>query len=55
MDPLPLNVAKNQLTGFLTGLRRKLTNIKAICAGPGDLGLDKLSTASDRLEEVWRK
>ena len=55
MAPLPLNVAKNKQTGFLTGLRRKLANVKAICNGPEDLELDKLSTASDRLEEAWRK
>ena len=55
MAPLPLNTANKQRTGFLTGLRRKLASVKAICDGPEDLELDKLSTASDRLEEVWRK
>ena len=54
MDPLPLNVAKNRQTGFLTRLRRKITNVKAVSAGPGDLELDKLSTAWDILEEALR-
>ena len=55
MDPLLLNAAKNRRTGFLTGLRRRVVNVKTICNNPEALELDKLSTASDRLEEAWRK
>ena len=55
MDPLPLNVAKNKRTGFLTGVRRKIANLRAICDNPEVLELDKLSTASERLAEAWQK
>ena len=55
MEPLSLNAAKNRRTGFLTGLRKRLANIKVIFDDPESLELDKLSTASDRLEEAWMK
>ena len=55
MKPLLLNDAKNRGTGFLTGLRKRLTNIKDIFDDPENLELDKLATASDRLEEAWMK
>ena len=55
MAPLPLNVAKNKRTGFLKGVRRKIANLKAICDDPEVLELDKLSTASERLVEAWKK
>ena len=55
MAPLPLNKAKNKRTGFLTRFRRKLANVKAICDGPEDLEVGKLSTASDKLTETWQK
>ena len=55
MAPLPLNLAKNKRTGFLTGLRRKLANVKAICNDPEDLELNKLSTALYGLAETWQK
>ena len=55
MDPLPLNAVKNKQTSILTGLRRKVANVKTICDDPEVLQLDKLSTASDRLEKAWRK
>ena len=37
------------------GLRKRITNIKDIFNDPENLELDKLSTASDRLEEAWMK
>ena len=55
MAPLLLTVAKSKRTGFLTGVRRKIVNLKAICDDPEALELDKLSTASERLAEAWQK
>ena len=55
MALLPLNVAKNKRTGFLTGVRRKIANLKANCEDTEVLKLDKLSTALERLEEAWKK
>ena len=55
MEPLSLNAAKNRRTDFLTGLRKKLANVKDIFDDPENLELDHLSTASDRLEEAGIK
>ena len=51
----PLNVAKNKRTGFLTGVRRKIASLKAICEDPEIQELDRLSTATERLVEAWKK
>ena len=55
MAPLMLTSANNKRTGFLTGLRRKVVNVKAICDVLEVLELDKLSAASERLTEAWQK
>ena len=49
-----LTVAKNKRTDFLLRVRKKIATLKAFCDNPEVLELDKLSTASDRLEEAWR-
>ena len=55
MEPLSLSAAKNMRTGFLTGLRKRLANIKDIFDDPENLELEKLSKALDRLDEAWMK
>ena len=54
MAPLPLTVAKNKRTGFLTGLKKKIPTLNAICKDPEIQELDRLSTASERLVEAWK-
>ena len=56
MAPLPLTVAKNKRTGFLTGVKKKIATLKAICEDPPETQeLDRLSTATERLVEAWKK
>ena len=54
MAPPPLTVAKNKEMGFLLRARKKISTLKAICDNPEVLELDRLSAASNRLEEAWR-
>ena len=55
MAPLPLTVAKNMHTHFLLRVRRKIATLKAFGKDPEILELDRLSTATGRLEEAWRR
>ena len=55
MAPLPLTVAKNKRTGFLTSVKKKIVTLKAIGEDPEILELDRLSTATGRLVEEWKK
>ena len=55
MASLQLTIAKNERFGCLLGVNRKITALKDICNDPEKQEQDRVSTATARLEEAWKK
>ena len=52
---MPLTIANNKLFGYLLGVNRKITALRDICDDPEQQERDRVSTATARLKETWRK
>ena len=55
MTSLPLTFAKSKETDFLKAVREVVATLKAICNEPEKQEQDRLSTATTRLAETWKK